>query len=130
MKRNILLFFVLVVLSPLLAIPFGYLLNSYIFIISGGFATFSLPTDLSAIINGLPVSYLFLTPLLFIILGKSKKLLVAIILSLPMLIFSYIVSPEYLFWSLIFFISGIILAKLINIIISKFKRPNPPMVIK
>ena len=130
MKRNILLILGLVVGSIILAIPFGYLLNSYIFTMSGGFATFSLPTDLSAIINGLPVSYLFLTPLLFIIWRKSKKLLVAIILSLPMLIFSYIVSLEYLFWSLIFFASGIILAKLILSIISKIKHSNSPIMVK
>ena len=130
MKRNILLVFILVVLSPLLAIPFGYLLNSYVFTINGGFATFSLPTDLSAIINGLPVSYLFLVPLLFIIWGKLKKLLMVIILSLPMLIFSYIVSLEYLFWSAIFFVSGIAIAKIIKFVFSRFKHPNPPMGMK
>ena len=119
MKRNILLVFILIILSSLLALPFGYLLNNYIFTISGGFATFSLPTDLSAIINGLPVSYLFLVPLLFIIWGKLKKLVIVTVLSLPMLVFSYIVSPEYLFWSFIFFVSGIAIAKILNFALKK-----------
>lgn len=129
MKRNIFLVFVLIVLSILLSAPSGYLLNKYIFVVNGGFATFSIPTDLSAIINGLPVSYLFLIPLLFIIFGKQKKILMVVLFSLPMIIFSFMVSIEYLFWSLIFFVSGIILAKLINFIISKIRRPNPPMII-
>ena len=123
MKRNMLLVFVLIISSLLLAAPFGYLLNKYVFVVSGGFSTFSIPTDLSAIINGLPVSYLFLIPILFTIFGKQKKIMI-ILMSLPMLIFSFIVSMEYLFWSVVFFITGIVLSVILQKI-SKLKHPNP-----
>lgn len=120
MKRNILLVFVLIGLSLLLATPFGNLINPYLFPYSG-FATFSFPDDLSGFLNGLPLVYLILTPIIFNIWGKSKKWLSIILVSVPAIIISIIASVRYTFWSLIFFAVGIIL----SIIIQKLFRRNP-----
>ncbi len=114
MKRNILLIFGIIILSIILAIPFGNFLNKYVFTIRGGFGTFSLPTDLSSIINGLVVAYLFSVSFILISFCKSHRLILTIILSLPAIIFSYIISIQYLFWSVIFFISGLIIALIIQ----------------
>ena len=123
MKRNILLIFVIIVLSLILAMPFGNLVNKYVFT-SSGFATFSIPDDISSFINGLPLVYLLLTTLIFGMFGKSKKWIIAFILAIPSIIFSFMVSTKYLTWSAIFLISGIIIAKIVEFISSKSKQPQ------
>ena len=109
MKRNILLVFVLIVLSLLLATPFGNLVNPYLFPYSG-FSTFSFPDDLSGFLNGLQFVYLILTPIIFNVWGKSKKWLSIVLVSVPAIVISIVASVRYTFWALIFFVVGIILS--------------------
>jgi len=129
MKRNILLIFVLIVLSLLLAMPFGNVVNRYVFT-SSGFATFSIPDDISSFINGLPLVYLLLTTLIFGIFGKNKKWIIAFILAIPAIIFSFIVGTKYLTWSIIFLVLGIVVTKMVKLISSNVHRSNPPMIVK
>mgnify|MGYP001617742603 FL=1 len=123
MKKNILLLILLIILSALLAIPFGRLVISHLFNTSGGFATFSLPSDLGNFLNGMPYLYLLLAPFLFGTFGKGKKWIWSIVSTIPILYFLFYIESGKLiwFWSLIFFVSGIILA----FIFQKLFKRNP-----
>ena len=132
MKRNILLLFVLIILSLVLATPVGSLISSKLLNSGGGFGTFSLPSDLGNFLNGLPFSYLFLSSFLFSLLGRGKKWIWSIVSIIPILYFLFYIESGGIiwFWSLIFFVSGIIISKLLRLTISKFKYSNPPMIVK
>jgi hypothetical protein len=122
MKRNILLVFILIVSSLLLAMPFGNLIVSRLFSSQGGFATFSFPSDLGDFLNGLPFLYFFLSTLLFGLFGKGKKWVWSIISILPILYGLFYIESgiEIWFWSVIFFVAGIIL----SIILKKLFKQN------
>jgi hypothetical protein len=130
MKRNILLILGLVVGSIILAIPFAnFVVYKLVFHYSGDWIV---PKSIADFANGLPFLYLLLSPILFGIWGKGKKWLWVIVSILPIVVLDIYIGAfkDMWFWSLIFFVSGIILAKLIPFIISKIKHSNPPMVVK
>jgi hypothetical protein len=120
MKRNILLAIILVILSALLAIPFGDLIISRLFN-AGGFATFSLPSDLGNFMNGLPFLYFLLSSLLFGLWGKGKKWVWSIASIIPILYFLFSIESGKLIWlwSAIFYIIGIVLAFILQKIFKK-----------
>ena len=104
MKRNIILVLVLIITSLLLAMSFGNLIISRLFSFQGGFATFSLPSDLGDFLNGLPFLYFFLSTLLFGLFGKGKKWIWSVISVLPILYGLFYIESgiEIWFWSVVF----------------------------
>ena len=125
MKRNILLVVFLVVLSGVIAIPFGNLIISRLFN-SGGFATFSIPSDLGDFLNGFPFLYILLSPLLLGLFGKGEKWVWSIISILPILFFLYYIESgiKIWTWSVVFFVTGIVLA----FILQKLFKKNSPQI--
>lgn len=115
MKKNLSLFFLVIVASLVFAYPVGILLGyispSFRF---GGFATFSTPADISLFSNGLPISFLFLQPLFLGLWGKNKKWVWVVTSIIPILIFSFFVSQRYFFWSVVFFLAGLLISLIIN----------------
>lgn len=110
MKRNILLVFVLIVLSTLLAMPFAnFVVYKFIFHYSGDWIV---PKEISDFTNGLPFIYFLLSPLLFGLWGLGRKWLWVAVSLLPILYTLYYIESEtYIwFWSSIFFIVGILLS--------------------
>lgn len=130
MKRNILLIFILVILSLLLAVPVA---NVVIYkIIFNYYGDWIVPKGLADLVNGLPFTYLFLSTFIFGLFGKGKKWIWSVVSIIPIIYFLYYIEsgmPIWI-WSFVFFISGIILAKIVELITSKFKHPNPPMIVK
>jgi len=108
MKRNILIFLVVLCLSLILALPTGSLVNKYIFI--GGSSVFT--SGVSNFIEGFPLIYLFLLAFLFILYGRTVKFISIILFLLPIvLLYLYANADSSVwFWSVIFFVVGIILA--------------------
>lgn len=117
MKRNILLFLTLIAMSIVFAVPIGNLVNKYVF--PGG--SWIVPPSVSSLLNGAPYAYLILLPLLFGIWGRGKKWLMIGILSIPVIILAWWASERYLFWSLVFFVSGIMITSIINFFLKRAK---------
>lgn len=115
MKRNILLVFLLVVISILLSYLLGGFINTRIFGLSG-FEGFFVPTEIINFINSFPFLYIFLSPFLFISFGKGKKILWSVLSILPILYFLFDIESgtKIWFWSIIFFASGAIIANVVN----------------
>ncbi len=111
MKRNLGLFGVLIVLSLLLAYPLGFVMSSQ-FLSGASGLVFS--EDFLKFTDGLFLVYLILTPLIFGIWGQGRRWFKVAIVSLPVMAFCVFVGSGYLGWSLIFFISSIILTLIIN----------------
>ncbi len=115
MKRNILLFAVIIIVSIILIYPVGNFFNEYILKEQGG-AGFDVGPD-QAMINlfvGGMITLPFLSPLFFGIWGRSKlRWFFAIILSLP-IIFIFKWAGTYLYIPFISFISGAIIANVVN----------------
>lgn len=112
MKRNFVLFVVLVIISIILAYPFGFL--SWNLAPSYGLSSIVLSNNIGQILNGFFWVYLILTPLIFGIWGRGRRKLKIGIVALPALALAIFVGQDFLGWSLIFFVSSIILTSLIN----------------
>jgi hypothetical protein len=112
MKRNFILFFILFLFSILLSYPFGFITGS--FAMSHGLSSFIVPNEISWILNGFFWIYLILTPLIFGIWGRGRRKLKIGIVALPALALAVFVGQDFLGWSLIFFVSSIILTTVIN----------------
>lgn len=130
MKKNLFILFLVIILSVILIYPLGYILNQFVFHQQGGGFDVG-PDDMMVdIFIGAMVIPPLLSSFMYSFWGKGKqKWIYALILSLPSVIF-FRWAGIYLVIPLISFVSGIILAKLINFIISKLKRPNPPMMVR
>lgn len=83
---------------------------------------FSLPQEFGEYILGLPVTYAFLTGLLFTLFSDKKSWNSHWLALLPALILSAIGGAEWLVATVAFFIVGLIIAKLINKIIIKYHK--------
>jgi|GEM_PF-4016090 len=130
MKRNILLVFALIIISSLLAIPVA---NGIIYkIIFNYYGDWIVPKGLADLVNGFPFTYIFLATFLFGLFGKGRKWIWSVVSITPILYFLYYIESgiSIWFWSTIFFILGIIIAKIVEFLLYKFKHPNPPMIIK
>lgn len=114
MKRNILVFVFLVLLSLLVTYPLGKIFNDLFFHQSGGGFDVGLDEVTVNLIIGILIIPAFLTPLLYGIWGIGNwRWLVATVLTL--LIFPFLSwAGSYLWFSVISFISGVIFAQIIN----------------
>ncbi len=118
MKRNIVLFFALVVLSVLLAIPFAnFVVYNSVF---NYYGSWFVTEDVAHFANGFPFVYILLSPLIFGLWGLGRKWLWVGISLLPILYFLYYIESEtYIwFWSSIFFVSGAVLSVVVRYIIN------------
>ncbi len=116
MKRNFGLSIILIILSVILAYPFGYITN---FLLPPSGSLFLVPNEISWILNGFFWVYLILTPIIFGIWGEGRKKLKIGIIALPALALAIFVGQDFLGWSLIFFVSSIILTFILNTLRSK-----------
>ena len=122
MKRNILLVFLNIVLSLVIAYPLGhFVIGKFIFkyrffdfVISSGFADF---------IDGLLFGFLMLSPIVHGLWGHGKKWLWSLVSVLPIIVFDLWIgaSKAIWLWSAVFFAAGIVIALVIN---SLRKKPN------
>jgi hypothetical protein len=112
MKRNFGLLIVLILLSVILSYPFGYITGS--FSMSHGLSSFIVPNEISWILNGFFWVYLILTPIIFGLWGKGRRKLKIGIMALPALALAVFIGQDFLGWSLIFFVSSIILTLILN----------------
>ncbi|MFA6269592.1 MAG: hypothetical protein WC657_00040 [Candidatus Paceibacterota bacterium] len=130
MKRNILLIIVLIVLSSFLAIPIA---NGIVYkMIFNNYGSWFVTEDFAHFANGFPFTYLFLSTFLFGLFGKGRKWLWSVISVIPVLYFLYYIESgtSIWLWSAVFFVSGIIVAKIMEFISSRVRTSNPPMVVK
>lgn len=114
MKRNLLLFIVLLFVSVAVSIPVGNFYSNVLTNYSNGFSTFSIPQDLSNLLNGFPLSFLFLSPFILGIFGHGKKWVFTVVVAMLVLILSFFINLGYFKWSVIFFGAGLLLAVIIN----------------
>lgn len=129
MKRNILLFIVLLFLIVILIYPIGYLLNELFFHQKGGGFDVGFDDDMVNIFIGGMATPPLISFLIYSLWGKNKsKWLFASILSLPS-VFLFTWAEYYLLLPFVSILVGITLAKLAKLLISKFRHHNLPMVI-
>jgi len=116
MKRNFLLFLVLITLTLLLAYPFGYIVNKIINFTNGGTSVISVgpPVSFFEFIIGFGILYPILSTILFGIWGRGKKWLWAFILCLPVFWMASRFDFLYVMFTLTFFILGLIIVLIIN----------------
>jgi len=116
--KNFLLFLLTVVLSLVLAYPFGYLVH-YFFPL-GGLSGFIITPEINQFGNGILFAYLFITPIIYQLWGTGKKWTRALIASVPGFLVAVWVGAGYLTWSVGFFVLGILIAD----IIEQVRRPK------
>ena len=120
MKRNILLFILVLVLCLVLAPYFGNWYN----LIDHQYGGWITGEKGAVVFVGFILAYVFLTPLIFKLFGKNNQ----------NKLIGWLVSPVFLLyagynWKLLYIpiltaITGFLLAKIINFIISKIKHPQ------
>jgi len=124
MKRNLLLVLVVIIVSMILIYPVGYWANKLIFqqYGDGGFDVGPDQMMVDLFIGGMIIPPL-VGPFIFGIWGEKKsKWLLAVILSLPSILF-FRWAGIYLLIPLTSFCVGTLLSKI------SFKHPNPPMIL-
>ena len=94
------------------------------------YGTFITGVDDAIIFAGWLLSFGFFVPFAFSLFGFKKNIKwIIIFLTVPTLL--WLSSDLYhIYIPIAFGLAGFILAKLIHLTISKFRHPNPPMVIK
>ncbi|KKQ78079.1 MAG: hypothetical protein A3A96_02715 [Candidatus Zambryskibacteria bacterium RIFCSPLOWO2_01_FULL_39_39] len=126
--KNILLLATVLILSYLTASYFG-----------SWYDNFSPQYDRSLIglsredlfsINGGPFAYTFFTVLLFPLFGFGNKNKWTIWLLVPALLFFGSGDIQHIYLPIILGLIALAVVKLVHVIISKLKHPNPPMVVK
>ncbi|MFH0999670.1 MAG: hypothetical protein V1783_02410 [Bacteroidota bacterium] len=126
MRRNF-LFFILVIVTSLVSAPYLGVWYDQISIQYGGWMTSKKDAVYFA---GLLVSYVFFIPLLYGIFGIRKNKNWIIWTLLPVLLLWFGADKYHIYIPVLLIIAALFIAKLLNLLISKLKRPNPPMVIK
>lgn len=126
--KNIFLLVVVLLLSYYTAPYFGSWYDKFSPQNSSSFL--GIGKEISLFIVGLPFAYVFFTIFLFGVLSfGSKKKWIGILL-IPPILFWLVLDSYHIYLPIILGIIAFVLAKLINLVISKFKRPNLPMVVK
>lgn len=124
--RNFLLFVVTVVLSYFTASYVGSWYNQ----ITPQYGSFFVDGNDSMMFAGWLMSFGFFVPFVFGLFGFKKNIKwITISLIMPALLWLSS-DVHHIYIPIIFGLAGFALAKLINLIISKSHRPNPPMVMK
>jgi len=124
--KNIFLFIVVLVLSYFPASYIGEWYNQ----ITPQYGSFFVGSNDSMMFAGWLMSFGLFVPFVFGLFGfKKNKNIIAGLLILPTLLWLSS-DPYHIYIPVAFGLAGFIIAKLINLIIFKFHRPNPPMIIK
>jgi hypothetical protein len=126
--KNIILLAAVLVLSYYTAPYFGALYDKFSPQYDGSFI--GVPKSLAVFVAGLPVAYVFFVPFLLEIFGTGNKKKWIMWSLLPPALLWIFADVYYIYVPIILAVIAFALAKLINFVISKIKRPNPPMVIK
>ena len=128
MKRNILLFILVLVMSFATASYFGSLYNY--FVPQDSSSMLGASKDTAIFTAGIFFSYVFLVPLIFELFGMGSKKKWIVVSLVPVILFYLSDNIKLVYIPILTAIIGFLLAKIINFLISKFKHPNPPMVVK
>lgn len=128
MRKNILFFILVIVLSFVLAPYFGNFYNSIISQNDNSFLGLSKETVV--FVAGIPFAYVFLIPFVFELFGTGNKKKWILWSLLPVVLFYLYDSVSLSYIPILASIIGFVIAKFINLLISKLKHPNPPMVVK
>jgi len=124
--KNFLLLIAVLILSYLMA-PY---LGAWYDKLSFQYGSFFFGRNDAVFFAGMFVSYTFFVPFMYGLFGIKKNKNWIIWLLCPAVLL-WLGSDKYHFYiAIVFIITALLLAKLINIVISKLHRPNPPMVIK
>lgn len=124
--KKILLFIVVLVLSYFAASPVGTWYDT----ISPQHGGWMVGGNQAVFFAGMVVSYIFFIPFIYGLFGikRNKNWIIWSILPAVLLMFG---ADKYHFYIPVLLIIGALaLVWLIRFIISKFRRPNPPMVVK
>jgi|SRR3989344_2197553 len=125
--KNIVLLAVILVLSYLTASYFGGWYDKF----SPQYDnTLGVGVDFLKSLVGLPFAYIFFTTLIFQTLATGNKTKWTIWLLVPAFLFFLSGDIQHIYLPLALSLIACVLAKLLNLLISKFKRPNTPMVIR
>jgi hypothetical protein len=120
------LFIVAVVLSFFTASYVGTWYNQ----ITPQYGNFVIGSNDAMLFAGWLMSFGFFVPFIFSLFGfKENKNWITVLLIIPALLWLSS-DPYHIYIPVIFGLVAFALAKLIRFIISKLKRPNPPMVVK
>lgn len=128
MRRNILLFILVLVLSFATASYFGSLYNNFSPQHESTF--WGLDTSDSISFVGFFVAYIFFVILIFGFVGFKRNKSWFIVTLIPPTLLWLGADLNHIYIPVFFGLAGFLLAKLINFIISKFRRANPPLVLK
>src|SRR3989344_7798031 len=117
MKRNFLLFFVLIILSLTLAHSLGYVVNKIVNFTNGSTSVISVgpPVYFFEFMIGFGILYPILSTILFGIWGKGKKWIWAFVLCLPVFWIASRFGFLYVMFTLVFFILGFAIVIVINL---------------
>ncbi|OHA94549.1 MAG: hypothetical protein A3D37_01145 [Candidatus Zambryskibacteria bacterium RIFCSPHIGHO2_02_FULL_38_22] len=127
--KNFLLLVTVLMLSYFIAPYSGSLYDNFIPGSLGGGAWIGTTKAWQSII-GFPFAYIFFVILLFKLFGSGNKNKWTIWLLVPALLFFGSGDLKHIYLPIILGAVAFLLAKLVLFIISKFKHPNPPMVVK
>jgi len=124
--RNLLLFVAVLILSYITAPYFGSWYDKF----SPQYGSWIVSKDYAVFVAGLPVAYVFFTPFLFELFGTVNKRKWILWLMIPPALMWIEADRYYLYIPIIVGLVGFFAAQIINLIIKKFRHPNPPMVVK
>ena len=126
MQRNILLLILVIVVSFVLAPYLGGWYDRIDYQNSGWITSKEDAVNFAGFI----LSYILLIPFVFKLFGKNNQNKWIAGLSAPVFLFYAGYNYKLLYIPIALALIGFALAKLLNLLISKFKHPNPPMVIR
>jgi hypothetical protein len=121
--KNFILLIVVLILSYFTAPYFGALYDR--FSPQYDYSFFNLGKESVVFLAGLPVAYVFFIPFLFEIFGTGSKKKWIIWSLIPPALFWISADKYYIYIPIILGIVSFGLAKLINFIIPKIRKPNP-----
>jgi|SRR3989338_2913585 len=123
MRKNILLLILVLVLCLVVASYFGALYDK--FSPQYSYGLFGVGRENAIIFAGIPFAYMFLIPFVFGMFGAGKKRKWILWSLLPVVLFYLYDSVSLIYIPIVAGLAGFLFATLINLLISKFKHPNP-----
>lgn len=126
--KNFLILIAVLILSYFTAPYFGSLYDKFSPQYDGSFLGVS--KSFAVFVAGFPFAYVFFVPFLFELFGSVNKKKWSVWLLLPPMLLWISVDIYYIYLPSILGIIAFVLARFIRFIISKFKHPNPPMMVK
>ena len=124
--KNIVLFVAVLILSYFTAPYFGDWYNKFY----PQHGSWIVSRSDSIFFAGLLLSYVVLIPFVFELFGTGNKKKWMMWSLLPIILLLLLADASNIYIPILASIIAFALAKIINFIISKFKHPNPPMVVK